>query len=126
MLCETLIQACQQPNADAIVTGARQVAKALAFCFNVDFRVGIESGLFNVFGVELEIRVCLIFDGGVTTIGTSPRFTYPASAWSNCTTRSRQYCGAAFRYKAHMTKEWCSRAISQRDWSIGHTSPSSV
>jgi non-canonical (house-cleaning) NTP pyrophosphatase len=29
----------------------------------VDISVGIESGLFVVFGVELDIQVCSVFDG---------------------------------------------------------------
>jgi len=48
----------------------------------VDFGVGIESGLFDVFGVELDIQVCSVFDGARHTIGTSPGFTYPISACS--------------------------------------------
>jgi len=45
----------------------------------VVFSVGIESGLFDVFGVELGIQVCSVFDGARHTNGTSPGFTYPIS-----------------------------------------------
>jgi inosine/xanthosine triphosphatase len=69
-----------QPKGDAVVIGARQRAeRARPSVSNADFGVGIESGLFDVFGVELDVQVCSIFDGARHTIGTSPRFTYPAS-----------------------------------------------
>ena len=69
-----------QPKGDAVVTGARQRAeRARASVSSADFGVGIESGLFDVFGVELEVQVCSIFEGAQHTIGTSPGFTYPAS-----------------------------------------------
>ena len=69
-----------QPRGDAVVGGARQRAeRAHAGFSNVDFSVGIESGLFDVFGVELGIQVCSVFDGARHTIGTSPGFTYPIS-----------------------------------------------
>jgi inosine/xanthosine triphosphatase len=69
-----------QPKGNAVVTGARQRAeRAHASVSNADFGVGIESGLFDVFDVELDIQVCSIFDGARHTLGTSPGFTYPAS-----------------------------------------------
>jgi inosine/xanthosine triphosphatase len=69
-----------QPKGYAVVTGARQRAeRARASVSSADFGVGIESGLFDVFGVELDVQVCSIFDGAQHTIGTSPGFTYPPS-----------------------------------------------
>jgi inosine/xanthosine triphosphatase len=69
-----------QPKGYAVLTGARKRAeRARASVSSADFGVGIESGLFDVFGVELDVQVCSIFDGVQHTIGTSPGFTYPAS-----------------------------------------------
>jgi inosine/xanthosine triphosphatase len=75
-----------QPRGDAVVAGARQRAERVRACVsNVDFGVGIESGLFDVFGVELDIQVCSVFDGAQHTIGTSPGFTYPISVLNQIT-----------------------------------------
>jgi len=69
-----------QPKGYAVVSGTRQRAeRARAYVSNADFGVGIESGLFDVFGVKIDVQVCSIFDGARHTIGTSPGFTYPAS-----------------------------------------------
>ncbi|MGZ4903710.1 MAG: inosine/xanthosine triphosphatase [Halobacteriota archaeon] len=67
-----------QPRDNDVVLGARQRAeRSLTAIKNAQFGVGIESGLFNLFGVTLDIQVCSIFDGTWYTSGTSPGFTYP-------------------------------------------------
>ncbi len=67
-----------QPRDDDVVLGARQRAeRSLAVVQNSQFGVGIESGLFSLFGVILDVQVCSIFDGTRHTSGTSPGFTYP-------------------------------------------------
>ncbi len=67
-----------QPKDDDLVRGARPRAeRSLTLIKNAQFGVGIESGLFSLFGVTLDIQVCSIFDGTRHTSGTSPGFTYP-------------------------------------------------
>ncbi len=67
-----------QPRDNDVALGARQRAeRSLALIKEAQFGVGIESGLFSLFGVTLDIQVCSIFDGTRHTSGTSPGFTYP-------------------------------------------------
>ncbi len=67
-----------QPRDEEVVLGARQRAeRSLALIKNAQFGVGIESGLFHLYGATLDIQVCSIFDGVRHTSGTSPGFTYP-------------------------------------------------
>ncbi len=67
-----------QPRDADVVLGARQRAeRSLAVVKGAQLSVGIESGLFNLHGVTLDVQMCSIFDGSRHTIGTSPGFTYP-------------------------------------------------
>ncbi len=67
-----------QPRDTEVMVGARQRAeRSLALVKDARFGVGIESGLFSLFGVTLDVQVCSIFDGVRHTSGTSPGFAYP-------------------------------------------------
>jgi len=67
-----------QPMNRDVARGARQRAeRSFASVANAYFGVGIESGLFDLFGVKLDIQVCSIYDGAQHTSGTSPGFAYP-------------------------------------------------
>jgi inosine/xanthosine triphosphatase len=100
-----------QPQGYDVVIGAHQRAeRSLASVSDAHFGVGIESGLFGVFGVELDVQVCSIFDGARHTIGTSPGYAYPASVLNQIAAgREVGHIMAAFRDKARRTKDWCSR-----------------
>ena len=68
----------EQPFGHEVITGARyRGERAFALLKDADFGVGIESGLFDFFGVLLDVQICSIFDGSVHTIGVSPGFSYP-------------------------------------------------
>jgi inosine/xanthosine triphosphatase len=97
------------------VIGARQRAeRALAPVSDAHFGVGIESGLFGVFGIELDVQVCSIFDGARHTIGTSPGFTYPASVLSQI---------AAGREVGHIMEQLSGiRRIGQKTGAVGYFS----
>ena len=104
-----------QPKGDAVVTGARQRAeRARASVSSADFGVGIESGLFDVFGVELEVQVCSIFEGAKHTIGTSPGFTYPISVLNQIT---------AGREIGHIMEQLSGiKRIGQKSGAVGYLS----
>ncbi len=100
-----------QPNGYDVVIGARQRAeRSRASVSDAHFGVGIESGLFDVFGVELDVQVCSIFDGVRHTRYFSGIHLSGQRARPNCSrTRSRPHNGRAFRDKANRTEDRCSR-----------------
>ncbi len=68
----------RQPRDEEVMLGARlRAERSRASVKNTQFGVGIESGLFRLYGATLDIQVCSIFDGVRHTMGTSPGFTYP-------------------------------------------------
>jgi len=67
-----------QPFGHDVIIGAKHRAeRAFMLLKDADLGVGIESGLFDFFGVLLDVQICSIFDGCVHTIGASPGFSYP-------------------------------------------------
>ncbi len=97
------------------MTDARQRAeRSRASISDAHFGVGIESGLFDVFGVELDVLVCSIFDGTRHTIGNSPGFTYAARVLDQI---------AAGREVGHIMEELPEiKRIGQKTGAVGYPS----
>jgi inosine/xanthosine triphosphatase len=104
-----------QPKGYDVVMGARlRAERSCASVSDAHFGVGIESGLFDIFGAELDVQVCSIFDGARHTVGTSPGFAYPAKVLDQI---------AAGREVGHIMEELSGiKRIGQKTGAVGYLS----